>query len=254
MSINKIASNYIVYTDDDEFKSNLELDEDKIIVFKNIQNSLNINFVILENKSLTLKIITDGVYQNIKMSLNLNKNSSVSVYFLDFSKKDSNIKIDAYLLESGANFNYKCATLGSNVDKKNIEINVYHLANLTTANVENYGICKDQSHIQLLGCSKISEEMIKCSTQQRAKILILDQGASGIAKPILKIENDDVVANHGASIGQLNEDHLFYLLSRGLSIKEAKRLIILGYFNNIVSYFKDDEFYDDINNLVLEKV
>lgn len=254
MSINKIISNYIVYTDDDEFKNNLELDENKIIVFKNIQHSLTVDFEILENKELTLKIITDGINQNIKISLNLNKNSSVSVYFLDFSKKDSNIKIDAYLLKSGANFNYKCATLGSNVDNKNIEINVHHLANSTTANVENYGICKDQSHIQLLGCSKISENMIKCSTQQRAKILILDQGASGIAKPILKIENDDVIANHGASIGQLNEEHLFYLLSRGLSIKEAKRLIILGYFNNIVSNFKNDEFYDDINNLVLEKV
>jgi Fe-S cluster assembly protein SufD len=62
-----------------------------------------------------------------------------------------------------------------------------------------------------------------------------------MANPILKIDNNDIVASHAAAVGTLNEDHVFYLLSRGIDIKNARKLITLGYLTNIFTEFNDED-------------
>ena len=57
--------------------------------------------------------------------------------------------------------------------------------------------------------------------------------------PILKIDCDDIEASHACSIGNLNENHIFYLMSRGISEDEARKLIVEGYLNPISSYFDE---------------
>ena len=74
-----------------------------------------------------------------------------------------------------------------------------------------------------------------------------DKDGSGRASPILRIGDNDVLASHSASIGRLNEEHLFYLESRGLSHEEAKRLITLGYLKPIEDYFSDSNIKNRID-------
>jgi Fe-S cluster assembly protein SufD len=57
---------------------------------------------------------------------------------------------------------------------------------------------------------------------------------------VLNIDENEVKASHAATVGKLNESHLFYLMSRGLTKEEARRLVTLGYLKPIVSYFEGD--------------
>jgi Fe-S cluster assembly protein SufD len=56
---------------------------------------------------------------------------------------------------------------------------------------------------------------------------------------VLKIDENEVEASHAATVGRVNEDHLYYLQSRGLTKSDAKRLITLGYLQPIIRYFTD---------------
>ena len=71
--------------------------------------------------------------------------------------------------------------------------------------------------------------------------MVFDPKSDAIAKPILKIDENDIEANHAAAVGKISDEHLFYLTSRGLSIEEAKLIITLGYLKPIFKGFDEDK-------------
>ena len=83
------------------------------------------------------------------------------------------------------------------------------------------------------------------------KIIVFDEEASGVASPILKIDENDVKASHGAVVGQLNNDHMFYLMSRGLTQDEARMIITLGYLKPVSAQF-NEEIQLNIENAIKE--
>ena len=220
------------------------------IIFHNISKSEEIIIDVINDINVFIKGIILGDDINLKIMINCKNKSQITGNLIDFSKNNSNIYIDVNLNDSYSNATFNSAILSSLNDKKTFTINVNHNAISTDAKVSTYGVCKDNGNLLILGTSDIKENIIKCNTSQNVKIMLIDKNSVGITKPILKIANDDVKASHGASIGQLNEDHLFYLLSRGLNILEAKKLIVLGYFNNVIKNFKDDELLNDVSNLL----
>lgn len=220
------------------------------IIFHNISKSEEIIIDVINDINVFIKGIILGDDINLKIMINCKNKSQITGNLIDFSKSNSKIYIDVNLNDSYSNATFNSAILSSLNDKKTFTINVNHNAISTDAKVSTYGVCKDNGNLLILGTSDIKENIIKCNTSQNVKIMLIDKNSVGIAKPILKIANDDVKASHGASIGQLNEDHLFYLLSRGLSVLEAKKLIVLGYFNNVIKNFKDDELLNDVSNLL----
>ena len=80
--------------------------------------------------------------------------------------------------------------------------------------------------------------------------MVFDKDNKAIAKPILKIDENEVEANHAAVVGKINDEHLFYLTSRGLSETEAKELITLGYLKPILLGFKEEETKNHISSLI----
>ncbi len=84
--------------------------------------------------------------------------------------------------------------------------------------------------------------------------MVFDEACKGIAKPILKIDENDIEASHAAVVGRINEDHLFYLTSRGLTEAEAKELITLGYLKPILNGFDDEEMKEEISKLIEERM
>ena len=71
------------------------------------------------------------------------------------------------------------------------------------------------------------------------------------SSPILKIDENEVQASHGAVVGQLNSDHMFYLMSRGLTKEEARMIITLGYLKPISVNFSQD-IQDKIEQAIKE--
>ena len=122
-----------------------------------------------------------------------------------------------------------------------------HLASKTTASVSNYVIAREESFLRFNGSSFIQKGAKGSNTRQEARIIVFDPLSDGLASPALQIDENDVSASHAAVVGRLNEQHLFYLESRGIDLALAKRLIALGYLKPIEAYFDEEKIRDELD-------
>ena len=79
---------------------------------------------------------------------------------------------------------------------------------------------------------------------------MLDENSEFSSKPELEIYADDVKCSHGSASGSLNEDSIFYLMSRGLNYQEAKKLLINGFLLDVVEKITDSEIKNLIKNIM----
>ena len=224
--------------------------EERNLFLTNFQDDNEISIEIEEGGYLHLSILADKKINKAKMMANLDLNSQISVYFADFSEEVNRFEAVINLNKEGATVNWKTASLASKKDKKEIVVSIYHNAPKTYAQVDNYGVTKDESKLLFAGTSHILNGSIKSKTQQNAKIMVFDDKCDAIAKPILKIDENDIEASHAAAVGKISDEHIFYLTSRGVSLEEAKMLITLGYLKPIFKGFNDSDI--DYMNKIME--
>jgi len=92
----------------------------------------------------------------------------------------------------------------------------------------------DQARAIYTGLIRIEKQAQKSNAYQANRCLLLSQGAKADSIPMLEIEADDVRCTHGVAVGPVDEEQAFYLMSRGLSAAEAERLIVEGFFEEIL--------------------
>lgn len=232
---------------------------DKILIKKGESKSIilssfsALDIELLEDASLDLKLINFDNLKNVEISAKIGLNAKFNVVFAEFSNSSINVKSVVDLTQKGAACNWKLATLGKGDSLKHFDISFIHSSKETFAGMNNYGVSCDNSNIVFTGVNHIQKGCSKSETHQNAKVIVFDEKAGGTASPILKIDENDVIASHGAIVGQLNSNHMFYLMSRGLSKEEARKIITLGYLKPISVYFSKDN-QDKIEKLVMEAV
>lgn len=206
----------------------------------NLKEESKLHFDVENNVFLQLSIFSNKKTKSLKITANIGENAKILTYFADFSKEECKIDADINLNKEQATCEWHLASLSSGLDNKQIAVSIYHNSPLTFGKIDNYGVCKDNSRLLFSGTSHIIKGSHKSTSHQNAKIMVFDQGAIGSAKPILKIDENDIEASHAAVVGKISDEHLFYLTSRGLSIDEAKSLITLGYLKPILVGFDED--------------
>lgn len=117
---------------------------------------------------------------------------------------------------------------------------VYHWNEFTNSELINYAICKNNSILNINSDGIIKQGCSESVINQKSKGIILDLHSSIFANPNLEIDEYDVIANHGASIGAIDDNDLYYLMSRGLSKEESERLIVIAYINPMIQTIKDE--------------
>ena len=89
---------------------------------------------------------------------------------------------------------------------------------------------------------------------QANRNLVLDQNARSDSIPGLEILNNDVRCTHGSTVGKIDQEQLFYLLSRGISREDAEKLIIQGFFDEVFSRYRVPEIKDQLWQLIQTKL
>ena len=89
----------------------------------------------------------------------------------------------------------------------------------------------------------------KINAFQQNNNILIDDNATVNAKPQLEIFADDVKCSHGCTIGQFDEDALFYLRSRGIGLKEAQALLMYAFANTVLESVKIPELKEELINL-----
>lgn len=116
------------------------------------------------------------------------------------------------------------------------------------------GVLNDKSRGVFNGKVFVGKNASGTDAQQSNKNLLLSNDARVDTKPQLEIFNDDVKCSHGATVGQLEEEELFYLLSRGLNESLAKNLLTYGFAEEIINKIAIEEIKTDLDEAVLNRL
>ena len=219
------------------------------IFLRDFEEISTLHFDVKENSEVTISLFAQKPTNSLKITANVGKNSRIIAYFADFTVEKNHLDAVINLNDINASCEWHLASLSSGKDDKEIAVSIYHNASETHGKIDNYGVCKENSKLVFSGISHIIKGCHRSTSHQNAKIVVFDNNCKAIAKPILKIDENDIEASHAAVVGKVSDDHIFYLTSRGLTVEEAKLLITLGYLKPILKGF-NDEVAEEINTLI----
>ncbi|NKB23625.1 MAG: Fe-S cluster assembly protein SufD [Kiritimatiellae bacterium] len=116
------------------------------------------------------------------------------------------------------------------------------------------GVVKDKAHSVYQGVIQAKPGAIRVDAYQTNNNIVLNDGARADTIPGLLIDADDLKCSHGATIGNLDEEQIFYLRSRGLSESEARRIVLIGFFEEVIERIPQDFIRDHIHELINQKI
>lgn len=161
---------------------------------------------------------------------------------------------NSILKGNGASSDSKIIAVGSGSQKLNYTTRAQHFGKSTPSQMITRAVMREQSTAIINGITKIEKGASKADGQQTEKVLMLSPKARGDANPILLIDEDDVTAGHAASVGQVNPEQVYYLMSRGISRTEAEALIIYGFLAPVVSQIPLEGLRTQLQSLVERKL
>ncbi|NUU60074.1 Fe-S cluster assembly protein SufD [Paenibacillus agri] len=155
---------------------------------------------------------------------------------------------------TGASSDAKIICVGKGGQKLDLTTRAVHFGKHTDSDMLTKAVMTGQSTAIINGITKIEKGASGTNGQQTERVLMLSPEARGDANPILLIDEDDVKAGHAASVGQVNAEQLYYLMSRGINKEEAQRLIINGFLMPVIAEIPYEDVQDQIIQLVERKL
>lgn len=200
----------------------------------------SLDLVVKEGETLNLRLASFAFSPDASIHVRVEKEGVFDGVFADFSQGNTHLKVQVELVGEGAKASWYYAGVSESSSNKILDVSMEHLAPKTEGDVTQYGIAMAGSRLTFIGTSHIHAGMKKSATAQKEKIIVFDKEAVGKCSPILRIDENDVAASHSAVVGKLSDEHLFYMLSRGVDIVTAKRLLTLGYLRPVLAYYEED--------------
>jgi len=260
------------------------------LIIYNISNNnlkstaLNLRTDIVLEKNTNLKLITlfddnsENNFINIIQNFDIAQDAILKSYKIDH-KKNSNIKYfynninlgknsisENFIFSTGSKFiknevncnlndQFSSAFINgiinlTDTQHHEIKTNINHLAENTKSYQLIKSVLNDNSKGIYQGKIFVDAKAQKTNGYQLSKALLLNENTEFNGKPELEIYADDVKCSHGSTSGNLDEDSVFYLMSRGLSRQQSKELLINGFLMDAVEKITDFEIKDLIKDLM----
>lgn len=133
-------------------------------------------------------------------------------------------------------------------------VSIDHVAPNCTSNQLFKGVLDDYATGAFNGRIRVSDGAQKTLAYQKNNSILLTDDARMDTKPQLEIYADDVKCSHGATVGQLDEDAMFYLRSRGIGVDEARLMLMFGFAHEVIEHIKVTALRERIDELVLQRL
>ena len=148
----------------------------------------------------------------------------------------------------------KSVVVGTGDQKINLTSKIVQYGKETDGYILKHGVMKENASSVFNGIGYIKHGGTKSIANQESRVLMLSENARGDANPILLIDEDDVEAGHAASVGRVDPEQLYYLMSRGISRAEAERLVIHGFLDPVVRELPIDDVKRQLREVIERKV
>jgi Fe-S cluster assembly protein SufD len=175
--------------------------------------------------------------------------ASLAFHILNAGGAYGRVALDVSLHE-GASFELGGIILASGEQVLEIVTTVRHLGPGATSRQVVRCVAGDTATATYLGKVAVAREGQKTDAAQSFKALLLDRGATANAKPELEIFADDVKCAHGATVGELDRNALFYLESRGIPPVEARALLTRAFLSDALESLEDDAVRESVERQV----
>ena len=129
-----------------------------------------------------------------------------------------------------------------------------HVVPNATSDLLYKGALYDEAKTVFRGIIRVHPNAQRTDAYQTNRNVLLSPDAEAISLPNLEIEADDVRCSHGATVGQLEEEELFYLMSRGLTRKQAERLVIFGFFGEVLERLPLPGVVEELREAIEERI
>jgi len=281
---NALSVSYVRVT----VKENYSLNKPLIIyniTTKDLKSTaLNLKTDIILEKNSSLKLInlfddnSENNFINIIQNFDIAQDAILKNYKID-NKKNSNIKYcysdinleknsisENFIFSTGSKFikneincnlndEYSSAFINGIINLTNsqhheIKTNINHLAENTKSYQLIKSVLNDNAKGIYQGKIYVDSKAQKTNGYQLSKALLLSENTEFDGKPELEIYADDVKCSHGVTSGNLDEDAIFYLMSRGLSYQQSKELLVNGFMLDAVEKITDVEIKDLIKDMM----
>ena len=219
-----------------------------VIVERFNNSNTSHEYSLKENEHKTLIIFNSGKAEaTYNLKATLARGAKLDIYNVVISNLNSELNEEINLCDVDATCNILNVLLVGDNATLNSNIMINHLSKLTNSDFSNYAIAQDNAVMVLNNNAKIIKGAAKSVVHQKAKGLTLSKTSKIKAMPNLYIDEYDVIANHAASIGSINKEDLFYLMSRGLEEKEASKLIVLGFVQPLLDKIDNASLKEEIS-------
>ena len=255
------TSNSKIWSKNINLRLDFELEEDSCLRLIDLFNDTSEkNFF---NIFYNFNLKENAILKNYKVDKQENKNIKYSFNNIEQNK---NTISETFILSSGSNFfksEINCNLKGEHSSAFvngifSLDNNKHHeirtIVNHLTENTKSYQLIKsvleDSSKAAYQGKIFVNSDAQKTDGYQLSKAILLNKDSEFNAKPELEIYADDVKCSHGSASGSLNEDSIFYLMSRGLNYNQARELLINGFLLDVVEKITDSEIRNLIKNMI----
>ena len=234
-----------------------------IIAQKNSQSTINItsttntsirmHIVCEENSSLTINHIQEGKSFILKK---VHVKKDAQVYFNDVLTTNSYARLYQQVTLLGENSTAKQKVISLTYDDAIADIYTLsdHAQEHSYSDIITRSVITDSSKTLSRGLVKIQRMAAHSEGYEKQDALMLSKNCEADAIPNLEIHNHNVKCSHGSTVGRIDTDKLFYLMSRGLSESHAKKEIVKAYFQPILEEFADTSLHEHITNILEEKI
>lgn len=182
----------------------------------------------------------------------LEKNTDLRLYIIQAGAQLVRQEVNVDLAGRGADFQLRGINLLSGKTHTDTTMTVRHLVEATTSTEIIRNVVTDDARGVFQGMIRVAQAAQKTDARMACNSLILSDSAEFDAKPELEIFADDVACGHGATVAEIDHDHLFYLMARGIPEAQARSLLIKAFVGELIEEFNRPEIEEALQS-VLDK-
>ncbi|MDR0922061.1 MAG: Fe-S cluster assembly protein SufD [Lactobacillales bacterium] len=161
---------------------------------------------------------------------------------------------DSDLVGDGSHSEVKAVAISAGRQTQGIDTRVTNYGNHSVGHILQHGVILDRGVLTFNGIGHIIKGAKGADAQQESRVLMLSDKARGDANPILLIDENEVTAGHAASIGRVDPEEMYYLMSRGIAKQEAERLVIRGFLGSVITAIPLREVQKEFIDMIERKL
>ena len=203
--------------------------------------------IILSVTSLEDINIANSIYAKVL------KDANLKIHTISMGGELSRSRMDIDLVGDGSGFYLDGVYFGEDSQIHDSRVFVNHLGKNTNSNMITKGVLGDRSSSIFTGTIHIAEGAIKTESHQENRNILLSEEATAQSVPNLEILCDDVICSHGSSVGPIEQEIYHYVMSRGISKVDADKMLIKGFFNEIINDSSWKIVHDNVADIIDSK-